>query len=438
MSAASRARRCNPDLDIIVLEKGQDVSYGACGLPYYLSGAIPDWNDLVVYTPEYFREKRDIDVRLGHQATQIEPGRKLVHAMRSASQPTAIPYDKLLIATGAAPASNIPGANLPCVFTCSELASARQLRGFIEHEKPENAVVAGSGYIGLEVADALWRRGIEVTLLGSAEHILEGFEPDIQARAKNACSARGVRLKMKCPVTQITSSGTAKKGLHVHHAGGSEAADLAVLATGLVPRTSLASSAGIALGPTGAIAVDDRMQTSVNCIYAAGDCTETRHLVSGKPVYFPLGTTANKMGRVAGENAAGGRIRFEGIVGTLATKVFELELARTGLSAGEARAAGFDPHAVTIHSSSRAKYLGGSALTATLLSDRTSGRLIGFQLAGEEGAAKRIDAAAVALHGKMRIADLLHLDLSYAPPFAPVWEALLIAAAENLKDLRHR
>jgi NADPH-dependent 2,4-dienoyl-CoA reductase/sulfur reductase-like enzyme len=435
MSAASRARRRNPDLEIIVLEKGQHVSYGACGLPYYISGQVGDWNDLVVYNAEYFREKRSIDVRLGHEATQIEPGRKLVHALRPGSQPVAIPYDKLLIATGAAPALNIPGADLPGVFTCSDLEGTIRLREFLEQKKPKNAVVAGSGYIGLEVADALTRRGIEVTLMGRAEHILEGFEPEIQRLIEAVLGAHGVRLKMNCPVTQITGSG-AGEGLQVHHAGGSEPTGVVILATGLIPRASLAESAGVTIGPTGAIAVDDRMQTSANSIYAAGDCAETWHLVSGRPVYFPLGTTANKMGRVAGENAAGGRARFEGIVGTLGAKVFELEVARTGLSAREARAAGFDPGSVSIHTFSKAKYLGGRPLTATLLWDRPSGRFLGFQVAGEEGAAKRVDAAAVALHAGMRVADMLHLDMSYAPPFAPVWEALLIAAAESQKQSR--
>ena len=435
MSAASRARRRNPHLEIIVLEKGQHVSYGACGLPYYLSGEVADWSDLVVYTPEYFREKRGIDVRLGHEVVQIEPGRKLVHALHGASQPTAIPYDKLLIATGAAPALKIPGAELPGVFTCSELAGTIRLREFLEQKKPKTAVVAGSGYIGLEVADALSRRGIEVTLLGRADHILEGFESEIQKQVETALASNGVRLKLNSPVTQITPSGEGDD-LHVHYEGGSEPAGVAILATGLVPRTSLCESVGISLGPTGAIATDDRMQTNINSIYAAGDCAETRHLVSGKPVYFPLGTTANKMGRVAGENAVGGRARFEGIVGTLATKVFDLEIARTGLSASEARAAGFDPGSVTIHTVSRAKYLGGRPLTATFLWDRLSGRFIGFQLVGGEGTAKRVDAAAVALHARMRVTDMLHLDLSYAPPFAGVWEALLIAAGEALKEGR--
>jgi CoA-dependent NAD(P)H sulfur oxidoreductase len=436
MSAASRARRLNSQMKIVVLEKGRDVSYGACGLPHYLSGEVADANDLVVYTADFFREKRDIEVLLQHEAASIEPGRKLVHALHGASQPVAIPYDKLIIATGAAPATDIPGAELPGVFTCNDLASAIRLREFLESKKPKNAVVVGAGYIGMEIADALARRKIETKVLTRAEHSLEGFEPEVQAAMEAAMDAQGVRLKTKCDVEQITASGEGEV-LQAHFANGSETADLIVLATGIEPRTSLAEEAGIRIGATGAIAVDDRMQTSAYSVYAAGDCAETHHLVSGKAVYFPLGTTANKMGRVAGENAAGGNARFEGIVGTLATKAFGLEAARTGLSGSEARSAGFHAASATIHSVSRAKYLGGEKLTATILWDKPSGRLLGFQMAGKSGVAKRVDAAAVALHARMRIADLPQLDLTYAPPFAPVWEALLLAAGEAVKNSRN-
>jgi CoA-dependent NAD(P)H sulfur oxidoreductase len=436
MSAASRARSRNPELEILVLEKGQHVSYGACGLPYYLSGEVRDWNDLVVYTPTFFREKRNIDVGLGHEAVEIEPGRKTVHALAPGSAPVAISYDKLVIAAGGAPAETIPGGNLPGVFTCSDLAGTIRLREFLDQKQPKRAAIVGSGYIGLECADAFSRRGMEVSILGRAESVLEGFEPEIGERVEAELSAHGVRVEKNCAVDAITtaSSGDA---LHVHHAAGSEAAGVVLLATGITPRTELAESAGITLGKTGAIAVDDRMQTNVNSIYAAGDCVETHHLVSGKPVYFPLGTTANKQGRVAGENASGGNARFDGIVGTLATKVFDLEIARTGLNVAEARAGGFDPVSVTIHSYSRAKYLGGRALVATLIWDRASERLLGFQMAGDSGIAKRIDSAAVALHARMRVPELLYLDLSYAPPFAAVWEALLIAAGEAMKKSRH-
>lgn len=434
MSAASRARRRNPELDIVVLERGQHVSYGACGLPFYLSGEVQDWRELVVYTADFFREKRNIDVRLGHEAIDVEPSRKIVHA-RAGSQSVEVPYDKLVVATGGAPAEKITGVELDGVFTCNDLAGAIRLRQFLEAKQRKRAVVIGSGYIGLECAEALTRRGIGVTILGRAQHLLEGFEPVIAQAVESTLTAHGLRIQHNCAATSITA--TAEGSLHVHHSGGSETAEVALLATGIVPHAKLAESAGLQLGATGAIWVDERMQSSVNSVYAAGDCVETQHLVSGKPVYFPLGTTANKQGRVAGENAGGGNARFEGIVGTLATKIFALEVARTGLNLAEARAAGFQADSVTIHSLSHAKYLGGRPLIATLIWDRASERLLGFQAASEDGAAKLIDTAAVALHARMRVPDVLHLDLAYAPPVAAVWEALLIAAGAARKKSRN-
>lgn len=429
MSAATRARRLRPDLDITVLDKGSDVSYGACGLPFFLSGEIADSQTLVVYDADYFREKRDISVLLRHEAIEIEPGRKLVHALRDGSHPVTFPYDKLVLSTGAAPSIDIPGANFPGVFTFSTLSDAKHLRAFLDASRPSSAIVVGSGYIGLEAADALASRSLGVTLLGRSATLLEGFAPEISARAEQSLASRSIRI-LKSTAVQSISFSPGSSELHVHHSSGSESAGVVILATGLKPQTALAESAGIRLGSTRAIAVDNRLQTNLPSIFAAGDCVETTHIVSGRHVYFPLGTTANKQGRAAGENAAGGHAVFDGIAGTLATKIFGLELARTGLSLDEARAAGFHPDSVQVDTFTHAKYLGGRPLTAVLFWDRSSGRLLGFQAAAPEGAAKRVDAAAVALHARMLVSDLPNLDLSYAPPFAGVWEALLIAAKE--------
>jgi len=435
MSAASRARKLDPRLEIIVLEKGPYVSYGACGLPYYISGRVADARELIVYTPEFFREKRNIDMRLEHEAVEIEPGRKLVRALRSRSQPMDFHYDQLVIATGGAPAVEISGASRANVFTSNDLETAIRLRAFIEEEQPTHAVIVGSGYIGLEVADALRQRGLEVTVLERSGSVLEAIEPEIAQKVEGALAGHGVRLMKNAAVNALSGAAREPATTVQFGAGGSVAADLVVLATGIVPRSDLARGAGIELGATRAIAVDEGMRTNVPGIFAAGDCVEVRHLVSGRPTYFPLGTTANKQGRVAGENAAGGHARFEGIVGTLVTHIFELEVARTGLSVEQARAGGFQPDALTITSISRAKYLGGKPLMVALIWDRASSRLLGCQMCGEEGVAKRIDVAAMALHARMRIADMLHLDLSYAPPSAPVWDPLLVAANEAHKKL---
>ncbi len=436
MSAASRARKLNPQLEIVVLEKGQHVSYGTCGLPYYLSGQVADPGELVVYTAEFFREKRNIDVRLEHEAIEIEPGTKRVRALHRGAQPVVLEYDKLVLATGGAPELRILGTDLSNVFTCNDLAGAIRLRAFVEAERPKRAVIIGSGYIGLEVADALVSRGMQVTILERSGTVLEAIEPEIGERVEAVLAQHGVRLIKHAAATAIAGDTQRRAVAAQYGASGTEPADLVLMATGIVPRTDLAAAAGIEIGPTGAIAVDERMLTSRSSIYAAGDCAEVRHLVTGKPAYVPLGTTANKQGRVAGENAAGGNARFEGVVGTLATQVFELAVARTGLSVATAKQHGFQPDAVTLTSTSRAKYFHGKPILVKLIWDRTTGRLLGCQMAGEEGIAKRIDVAAMALHARMRIPDMLHLDLSYAPPFAPVWDPILIAANEANKKFR--
>jgi CoA-dependent NAD(P)H sulfur oxidoreductase len=438
MSAASRARKLRPELEIVVLEKGRHVSYGACGLPYYVGGRVKDAEDLVVYDADYFRKVRKIDMRLEHEAIEIQPGRKTVVALERGARLVELPYDKLVIATGAAPLTNIPGADTPGVFTVNDLATTVHLRALLDERKPRCAVIIGSGYIGLEMAEALGTRGLEVAIVERSGALAAGFGAAIEAKVKEALGRHGVRFHTDARVTAIVPGrGGAVESVSCG-AGTSLPADLVVLATGLRPRTALAENAGIEIGSTGAIAVDERMQTNLPGIYAAGDCAETRHLLTRRPVYFPLGTTANKQGRVAGENAAGGNARFEGIVGTLVTKVFELELAHTGLNATEARAAGFQSDEVTLEAFSRARYFGGQPLTITLVWDRAGGKLLGCQMAGCDGVAKRIDVAALALHAEMRVQDMLHLDLSYAPPCAPVWDALLVAANEAAKKITGR
>ncbi|MCH7765475.1 MAG: FAD-dependent oxidoreductase, partial [Acidobacteria bacterium] len=357
--------------------------------------------------------------------------------VRRGSELFPLKYDKLVITTGGAPAQSIPGADRPGVFTCNNLASALELRRFLDEQRPRRGVVIGSGYIGLEAAEALRRRQLDVTVLERSENLLEDMEPEIVEQVAERLAAHGVRIQLKAAVNSIESAPDGSLSV-VHNSRSVLPADVIVVATGLVPRAELAAQAGVLLGASGAIRTDDRQQTNVPSIYAAGDCVETLHLVSNAPTYMPLGTTANKQGRVAGENAAGGNATFPGIVGTLVTKVFELEVAKTGLSVASARAAGFSVEAVTVNSFSQAKYLQGKPLRAKLVADRNSGRLLGAQLAGEEGAARRVDVVATALTARMTLAEFVHLDLGYAPPFGPVYDPLLIAAWELLKKLGRR
>lgn len=436
MSAASRARRVNPEMEVIVLEKGEYISYGTCGLTYLVSGVVARPEDLLIYSPEFFREKRGIDVRTGHEAIELTPGQKQV-LVRRGSEHHLFHYDKLVLATGGAPAETIPGAEAACVFDCNSLPRAIALRKFIEEKQPKQGVVIGGGYIGLEAAEALLARTIQVTVVERGETLLDTLEPEIEAVVRRTLTAHSVDVRSSGAVSAITPR--AGGGVNVVYSHKQVApADVVVVATGLLPRTALASEAGIALGATGAIAVDERMQTNLPSIYAAGDCVETRHLVTGKPAYVPLGTTANKQGRVAGENAAGGRATFPGVVGTLVTKIFGLEVAKTGLSLAEARAQGFAAQSIAIESISRAKYFSGKPLIAKLVFEQETGRLLGGQLVGEEGAARRIDVVATALTARMTLNEFVHLDLGYAPPFGPVYDPLLIAAWEGLKQIGGR
>jgi NADPH-dependent 2,4-dienoyl-CoA reductase/sulfur reductase-like enzyme len=437
MSAASRARRLNPQMEVVVLEKGDYVSYGACGLAYFVSGVVPQAEDLVIYTPEYFRDQRGIYALTCHEALEILPAKKQVLVRRPDGETAPTDYDKLIITAGGAPDVEVPGADAPGVFRCNSLADAIALRAFLEERKPKRAVVIGGGYIGLEAAEALRRRGLEVSLLERSATLMEDLEPEIGQWVEERLRAHEVSAHLNSTVSAIDP---AADGSLVVSYGQRQTltADVAVVATGIVPRAELAARAEIELGASGAIRTDDRQQTNLPGIYAAGDCTETFHRVTGGAVYFPLGTTANKQGRVAGENAAGGNASFPGIVGTLVTKVFELEVAKSGLSWAGARAAGFQPEVVKVDSRSRARYLKGKPLRCTLVADRPSGRLLGAQLAGEEGAARRIDVVATALAAQMTVADFVHLDLGYAPPFGPVYDPLLVAAWQALKAIGRR
>ncbi|HEV8384254.1 MAG TPA: FAD-dependent oxidoreductase, partial [Candidatus Acidoferrales bacterium] len=329
----------------------------------------------------------------------------------------------------------MPGADAANVFTCNDLPGTIRLREFIERENPRRAVIVGSGYIGLEVADAFAQRGLAVTIIERSDALLDGIETEIAGRVEAELFEHGVELIKGSAANAIEKDGG--RAIAVQHgANGRHEVDLVLLATGIAPRVALAESAGIQLGATGAIAVDERMLTSTASIYAAGDCAEVKNLVTGKASYFPLGTTANKQGRVAGENAGGGNATFPGVVGTLVTKVYSLEIAKTGLSLQQARANGFQPDSFTLTATSRAKYFHGKPLMLKLVWDRASGRVLGCQMVAQEGVAKRIDVVALALQARMTVEDLLYADLSYAPPFAPVWEPLLIAAHEAQKKLR--
>jgi len=421
MSAAARARRLDPHLPIVVLEKGVSVSYSACGLPYLLEGRVREPEELIVHTPEYFRKERKIEVRTGARVAAIAHPRREV-ALESGER---IKYDRLIIATGArCDTSAIAGSGQPHVFTLHTLDDAARLRAFLREREARRAVVVGAGYIGVEVADALRRNGLRVTVLERGADALLRDDAAFTAAVRRVLEAHRVELRCGVKVDAIDADRVADVPC-----------DLVVIAAGFKPNAELAAEAGVAIGRTGAIAADDHMETNLRGVFAAGDCAETTHLVTGRPTWIPLGTTANKTGRVAGANAVGGRERFPGVVGTCIVGIFGTAFAATGLSVAQARAEGLSPVSARIEAFSRPRYYGGAATTVELVADRTTGRLIGGTVIGEQGAAGRIDVIAAALHKRMTVGEFEQLDLAYSPPFTPVWDPLLIAAQQLSKQL---
>ncbi len=438
MSAASRARRLRPDIEISVFEKSGFVSYGSCGLPYFISGLIKSPNDLVVYDAKFFKEKRNIDVFIHHEVLKIFPGKRtiLVRNLENGKE-FEVGYDKLVIATGArAVKPEIKGVELRGIFTVRFLEDGIKIKEFIGENSPRKALIVGAGYIGMEMVESLVSLGIDVTIVEQMPNILGTMDDEINEIVEQELQRNGVRLLKAVSVSEfVGENGYVKKSILSN--GQMIDSELVVVGAGIKPNSEIAREAGIEIGKTGAIAVNQRMETNIPGIYSAGDCAEAYHLVLNRPVYFPLGTTANKQGKVAGENAAGGNAVFKGIVGTAVFKVFELEVARTGISEKQAKSEGFDYVATLIEHGSRAHYYpGGGKIRIKLIADRKTGRLLGAEMVGRDGVAKRIDVFATAIHAKLSVDEIAHLDLSYAPPFAPVWDPILIAVNDLEKKIK--
>ena len=419
LSAASRARRTDASLDVVVLEKSGVVSFAACGLPYYIEGRVPSASDLQVYSAEDLRRKRVIEIRTGTAVEEIRHARR--ELLLAGGE--RLPYDKLVIATGARPDRSVLGGKPPVnSFTLQTLEDADRIRRFLDDSKPRRAVVIGAGYIGLEAADVLRARGLEVTVLESSSHVLDRGDPDLTRAVQEELARSGIELRLESPVRSVEPDQV--NGVPC---------EMIVSAAGLLPNVEMAAAAGVRLGATGALAVDERMETSLTGVFAAGDCAEALHLVTGRPAYLPLGTTANRMGRVAGACAAGARERFRGIVGTSIVKVCKLAVAVTGLSEEAARKEGFEAVSAGLTALDHAKYFKGQPTTVNLVADRRSGRLLGGTVTGVAGVPGRINLIASALTSRMRAEDLEQLDVAYTPPFAPAAEPVLVAARQLLK-----
>ncbi|WP_225336611.1 FAD-dependent oxidoreductase [Halomicrobium urmianum] len=427
MSAASKAKREDPDLEVIVFEKGQWVSYAACGMPYYVKGEVDELEDLVAVTPERFREERDIDLRTGHEVVGIDPERQTV-AVEGDGERFEQSYDHLLVGVGAsAIVPPFDGTDLDGVFTIHDMDEAGEIESYVTDQSPDRAAIVGGGYVGIEMAEALSARGVDVALYEMLPHVLQPFGEQVAEVVEDHLRERGVDLHLDTAVSGFDGDGRVDRV--VLEGGESDPTDVVIVGVGVAPNVGLAEEAGIELGSTGAIATDEYGRTNYENVYAAGDCAEARHVVTGEPDHVPLALTANRAGRAIGQTVTGSPTPTGDIAGTAIVKAFDLGAARTGIVDEErAREAGFEPVSVTITDESRPGYYPGSEeIQITLVADRDSGRLLGGSVVGAEGA-KRIDTVATALHAGMTVTELQNADLAYAPPFSPVWDPVLTAA----------
>ncbi|MDI3481798.1 MAG: hypothetical protein PWQ97_1453 [Tepidanaerobacteraceae bacterium] len=427
---AAKAIRENPDLEITVLTEEDYISYAGCGLPYYIGNVIKEKKHLTVMNPEKFKEK-DITVLLHTRAEKIIPGEKKVIAKDMVSgEVKEFPYDKLVLATGAKPiVPPIPGIELKNVFTLRTVTDAVKIRDAVEKEGIKKAVVVGGGFIGLEVAENLTLQGVKVTLVELLDQILPNFDKEIALLAEKHIKEKGVNVYTSEKAVSIegkdgraTALVTDKRKIE---------ADLVLLSVGVKPNTQLAADAGVELGVKGAIKVNENMETNIHDIYAVGDCAENINLVTGKPAWFPMGSTANKMGRVAALNLypKGEKESLAGVLGTTVVKLFDINAARTGLSERDARNEGYNIVTVLVPASDRAHYYPGAKNIITkLIVDRTTHRLLGAQIIGEGVVDKPIDIAATVITLRGTVEDMAKLDLAYAPPFSSAMSTTIVAA----------
>ncbi|MEU5686183.1 FAD-dependent oxidoreductase [Streptomyces venezuelae] len=446
MSAASQARRLKgPDeLEIVAFERGHFTSYSACGIPYWVGGDVGKRDDLIARTPEQHRE-RAIDLRMRTEVVRIDvPGRRVLARDLTAGEEAGegaeywTAYDKLVIATGARPLRPaLPGIDAPNVHGVQTLDDGQALIDTLAGTPGRRAVVIGAGYIGVEMAEALVNRGYEVTVVNRGTEPMSTLDPDMGCLVHDAMTGMGIEMVNGAEVTAIPTDEDGRARA-VATEDAEYPADVVVLGIGVRPETTLAREAGLPLGAYGGLLTDLAMRVrGHDDIWAGGDCVEVLDLVSGRERHIALGTHANKHGQVIGSNAGGGYATFPGVVGTAVSKVCDLEIARTGLRERDALAAGFRFVTVTIESTSRAGYYPGAApMKVKMIAERRTGRLLGVQIVGREGAGKRVDVAAVALTAQMTVEQMTALDLGYAPPFSPVWDPVLVAARKAVAAVR--
>lgn len=430
LGAAAAAKKINRRASVTVLERSIYASSSPCGLPYFIGGEIEDIKKLTFAEPSVIKEKMGIDLRMRHEAASIQKDRKIVGCVDlEDGREYELEYDALIIATGASPKRPpLSGIDAPNVFTLRKIGDALAIGSYVAQHHPSRAVVVGAGYIGIEMVEAFVRLGLEVTLVEMLPNILPNMDSDMSSQVAEVLFDRGVRVTTGAPLRKITCNSV---GFASSIRAGDEefAADIMLLALGVRPRVELAQKAGISLGAHGAISTDERQRTSVEDIFAAGDCCQARDIASGRETYTPLATAAEKQGKVAGENAAGADSRFAGVLGTGISSAFGLAFASTGLTAEAAKQLGIDAASQSFVGHSHAAYYPNpKPLKLKVVFDPKSGKLLGAQAVGVEGVLARMNAFIAAIHAGLTLKDLSQLDLPYAPQFGSSWDPIHVVA----------
>lgn len=413
-SAAAKARRNNDEAEIVIYEKDSDISYSGCGLPYYIGGEIADIGELTPRDSKFFKKKYNIDILTGHEVLNINTKSKELKVRNLQTNEEFLDkYDKLIIATGATPfIPNIKGINNENVFFLRNVQSARKIKNFIETKKPKNAIIAGTGFIGFEMLENLMIDGVNVTIIEKQNKITPNLDEDMALFLENTLVKKNIKILKNISISEINDNNV------VLEDGSKIASDIVIMATGVKPNVDLAKESGIEIGTTGAIKVNVKMQTNVPDIYSCGDCIETFSVITGKPVYRPLGSTANKTGRIAGDVATGGYLEYRGNLGTGIFKLFDMTIANTGLTEKEAINEGYDVIVCHNIKPDKPAYFKGREMVIKAIADKNTERILGVQIIGYEGVDKRIDVFATLITYGAKVDELFHLDLAYAPPFS--------------------
>ncbi|MGG3572253.1 FAD-dependent oxidoreductase [Bacillus gobiensis] len=420
-SVAAKARRNDENAEITVYNADYDISYSICGIPYFLGGGVDELKALTPRNAPWFKKRFNVDIFTRHEVTKVDAEQKKVTVKNlDTDEIKEDSYDTLVFATGATPITpNIPGVDKKHVFHVRTIQNTFAIDRYMQENEPKKVTIVGAGYIGLEMAEQLTHKGLEVTIIQRSNQVMPHFDKDMAFRVEEELLKHGVNLLLNEEASYISDNTVETKSGKVIES------DLVILAVGVRPNTKLAKEIGAELGNTGAIAVNTKMQTNIPDVYAVGDVAESFSVITEKPIYRPLGSTANKMGRIAGDVITGGNLEHRGILGTGILRVFDFAVGQTGLNEKEAREEGYDIEVLHNLKPAKAEYLGGKELVIKAVADRASGRILGVQAVGEEGVDKRIDVFATAITFKAKAEDLFHLDLAYAPPFSTTKDPVL-------------